>query len=148
MLTRQKLPTVDRTKFPSANNLTKGAYILSENSSSPNLILIGTGSEVQLALGAYEQLVKEGVKARVVSMPSWELFERQSKEYRDSVLPPSVKKRIAVEAGVTMGWEKYVGDSGRIIGMTSYGASAPADVLFKHFGFTIDNVLKTAKELL
>ena len=113
LLTRQKLPTIDRSKFPSADNLTKGAYVLIENSPAPELILIGTGSEVQLALGAYEQLVKEGIKARVVSMPSWELFERQSKEYRDSVLPPSVKNRIAVEAGVSMGWEKYIGDAGR-----------------------------------
>ena len=148
LLTRQKLPTIDRTKYPSADNLVKGAYVLIENSSTPDIIFIGTGSEVQLALGAYEQLVKEGVKARVVSMPSWELFERQSKEYRDSVLPPSVKKRIAIEALITMGWEKYVGDNGRIIGMKSFGISAPADVIFKHFGFTVDNVVKTAKEIL
>jgi transketolase len=148
LLTRQKLPTVDRTKYPSADNLVKGAYVLVENSSSPDLILIGTGSEVQLALGAYEQLVKDGVKARVVSMPSWELFERQSKEYRDSVFPPDVKKRIAVEAAVSMGWEKYIGDSGRFVGMHSFGASAPVDAIFKHFGFTVENVLKTAKEIL
>jgi transketolase len=148
LLTRQKLPTIDRTKYPSADNLTKGAYKLVENSSAPDLILIGTGSEVQLALGAYEQLVKEGAKVRVVSMPSWELFERQSKEYRDSVLPPNVKKRIAIEALVPMGWEKYVGDNGRIIGMNSFGASAPVDVIFKHFGFTVENVVKTAKEIL
>jgi transketolase len=148
LLTRQKLPTIDRTKYPSADNLTKGAYSLIENSSTPDIILIGTGSEVQLALGAYELLIKEGVKARVVSMPSWELFERQSKEYRNSVLPPNVKKRIAVEALITMGWEKYVGDNGRIIGMKSYGASGPVDAIFKHFGFTVENVVKTAKEIL
>jgi transketolase len=148
LLTRQKLPIIDRTKYPSADNLVKGAYVLVENSSAPDLILIGTGSEVQLALGAYEQLVKEGVKARVVSMPSWELFERQSKEYRASVLPPTVKKRIAIEALVTMGWEKYVGDNGRIIGMHSFGTSAPVDVIFKHFGFTVENVVKNAKEIL
>jgi transketolase len=148
LLTRQKLPTIDRTKYPSADNLVKGAYVLVENSSTPDIILIGTGSEVQLALGAYEQLVKEGVKARVVSMPSWELFERQSKEYRTSVLPPAIKKRIAIEALVTMGWEKYVGDNGRIIGMHSFGTSAPVDVIFKHFGFTVENVVKTAKEIL
>ena len=148
LLTRQKLPTIDRTKYPSADNLVKGAYVLVENSSAPDLILIGTGSEVQLALGAYEQLVKEGVKARVVSMPSWELFERQSKDYRASVLPPTVKKRIAIEALVTMGWEKYVGDNGRIIGMHSFGTSAPVDVIFKHFGFTVENVITTAKEIL
>ena len=148
VLTRQKLPTIDRTKYPSADNLVKGAYILVENSSAPDLILIGTGSEVQLALGAYEQLAKEGVKARVVSMPSWELFERQSKEYRTSVFPPTIKKRIAIEALVPMGWEKYVGDNGRIIGMNSFGTSAPVDVIFKHFGFTVENVVKTAREIL
>jgi transketolase len=148
LLTRQKLPTIDRTKYPSADNLTKGAYVLVENSSSPELILIGTGSELQLALGAYEQLIKDNVKARVVSMPSWELFEQQSKEYQNSVLLPNVKKRIAIEALITMGWEKYVGDNGRIIGMNSFGASAPVDVIFKHFGFTVENVVKTAKEIL
>ena len=148
LLTRQKLPTLDRTKYPSADNLAKGAYVLVENSSTPDLILIGSGSEVQLALGAYEQLVKEHVKARVVSMPSWELFERQSKEYRNSVLPSTVKKRMAIEALVTMGWEKYVGDNGRIIGMHSFGTSAPVDVIFKHFGFTVENIVKNAKEML
>ncbi|MGD1045615.1 MAG: transketolase [Bacteroidota bacterium] len=148
LLTRQKLPTIDRTKYPSADNLVKGAYVLVENSSTPDLILIGTGSEVQLALGAYEQLVKEGVKARMVSMPSWELFERQTKEYRDSVLPPNIKKRIAVEAAVSMGWEKYIGDAGRFVGMHSFGASAPVDAVFKHFGFTVENVVKAAKEIL
>ena len=148
LLTRQKLPTIDRTKYPSADNLVKGAYVLIENSSTPDILLIGTGSEVQLALGAYEQLVKEGIKARVVSMPSWELFESQSKEYRDSVFPPNIKKRVAIEALITMGWEKYVGDNGRIIGMKSFGISAPADVIFKHFGFTVESVVKTAKEIL
>jgi transketolase len=148
LLTRQKLPTVDRTKYPSADNLIKGAYVLVENSTAPDLILIGTGSEVQLAVGAYDQLVKENVKVRVVSMPSWELFERQSKEYRESVLPPNSKKRIAVEALISMGWEKYVGDNGKIIGMNSFGTSAPVDAIFKHFGFTVENVVKTAKEIL
>lgn len=148
LLTRQKLPTIDRKKYSSADNLAMGAYILIENSSTPDIILIGTGSEVQLALGAYDQLVKEGVNARVVSMPSWELFERQSKEYRNFVLPPNIKKRIAIEALITMGWEKYVGDNGRIIGMNSFGTSASVDAIFKHFGFTIENVVKTAKEIL
>lgn len=148
LFTRQKLATLDRTKYPSANNLEKGAYTLTENSPSPELILIASGSEVSLALGAYDQLKNEGVKVRVVSMPSWELFERQPKEYRDSVLPPSINKRVAIEALITMGWEKYIGDSGRIIGMKTYGASAPVDVIFKHFGFTVENVVKTAKEIL
>lgn len=148
LLTRQKLPTLDRTKYAPADNLVKGAYMLIENSPSPELILIGTGSEVQLALAAYDQLTKEGRNVRVVSMPSWELFDRQPKEYRDSVLPPAVKKRVAVEALVTMGWEKYVGDQGKIVGMQSFGTSAPVDVIFKHFGFTADNVIKAAKEIL
>lgn len=148
LLTRQKLPTVDRTKYASAENLVKGAYILIENSSNPDIILIGTGSEVHVALEAYEQLIKEGIKVRVVSMPSWELFERQSKEYKDMVLPPSVKRRIAIEAGVKMGWEKYVGDHGRIIGLDQFGTSAPVTVIFKHFGITSENVISHAKELL
>jgi transketolase len=148
LLTRQKLPTLDRVKYSTADNLVKGAYILIENSSIPDLILIGTGSEVQLALGAYDKLIQEGKKVRVVSMPSWELFERQSKEYRSFVLPPNIKKRIAVEALITMGWEKYVGDNGIIISMNSFGTSAPVNEIFKHFGFTVENVLAKAKEIL
>jgi transketolase len=147
-LTRQKIPVIDRTKYASAENLVKGAYTLAENSKSPAIILIGTGSEVQYALGAYEQLVKEQVPARIVSMPSWELFERQPKEYRESVLTPSVKKRLVVEAASPMGWHKYIGEGGTIIGMTTFGASAPYEILYKEFGFTIENVLKKARELL
>jgi transketolase len=148
LLTRQKLPTVDRTKYPSADNLEKGAYTLIENSAAPDILLIGTGSEVQLALGAYEQLIKDGAKARVISMPSWELFEQQPKEYRDSVLLSNVKKRIAIEAAVPMGWEKYVGDCGRIIGLNTFGTSAPVDAIFKHYGFTVERVVTEAKKLL
>lgn len=147
-LTRQKIPIFDRTKYAPAALLEKGAYILAENSSQPEIILIGTGSEVQHVVGAYEQLVKENVKARVVSMPSWELFERQSREYRENVFPPSVKKRLAVEAAVLMGWEKYVGDSGVIMGITKFGASAPFEVLMKEYVLTVENVLKKAKEVL
>jgi transketolase len=147
LLTRQKLPTIDRTKYSSAENLTKGAYVLIENSTSPDIILIGSGSEVQLTLGAYEQLINEGIKARVVSMPSWEIFERQRKEYRDFVFPPAVKKRIAVEAGVPMGWEKYVGDGGAIVGITKFGTSAPVGEIFKAYGFTVENVVARAKQL-
>jgi transketolase len=147
-LTRQKLPTIDRTKYASAENLAKGAYILAENSSSPRIILIGSGSEVQFVLGAYEQLVKENIPARLVSMPSWELFERQSKEYRDSVLTPSVTKRLVVEAGSPMGWSKYAGTEGIILGLHTFGASAPYELLYKEYGFTVENVLKTAHELL
>ena len=147
-LTRQKVPTIDRTKYASADLFAKGAYVLAENSKNPKIILIGTGSEVQLVIGAYEQLVKKGIAARVVSMPSWELFERQPKEYRESVITPTVRKRLVVEAGVPMGWEKYAGDEGAILGITKFGASAPYEVLFKEYGFTVENVMKKAEELL
>lgn len=146
-LTRQKVPIIDRAKYASANNLEKGAYTLAESSKNPQIILIGTGSEVQFVIGAYEQLVKENIPARVVSMPSWELFDRQPKQYRDSVLTPSVKKRLAVEAGSPMGWEKYVGDGGSILGISRFGASAPWEVIYREFGFTVENVLKKAKEM-
>lgn len=147
-LTRQKVPTIDRTKYASSELFVKGAYVLAESSKNPKIILIGTGSEVQLVIGAYEQLVKKGIAARVVSMPSWELFERQPKEYRESVITPTVKKRLVVEAGVPMGWEKYAGDEGAILGITKFGASAPYEVLFKEYGFTVENVMKKAEELL
>ena len=147
-LTRQKVPIIDQTKYASAENLSKGAYILAENSKTPKIILIGTGSEVQYAMGAYEQFVKDQVPARVVSMPSWELFEKQPKEYRDSVITPSIKKRLVVEASVAMGWHKYAGDEGTIIGMTGFGASAPYELLYKEYGFTVENVLEKARALL
>ncbi len=147
-LTRQKVPLIDRTAYASAENLTKGAYVLAEYGSVPEIILIGTGSEVQHVIGAYEQLISEGVNVRVVSMPSWELFERQPKEYRESVFPPSVKKRLAVEAGSPMGWHKYVGDAGAVLGVTTFGHSAPVDVVMKQYGFSAENVLKKAREML
>jgi transketolase len=147
-LSRQKLPLIDRSKYAPAENLARGAYVLAENSKQPGLILIGTGSEVQLVIGAYEHLAKEGVAMRVVSMPSWELFEAQPKEYRDFVLPPSVKKRLAVEAGSPMGWHRYVGDQGAILGITKFGASAPLEALMKEYGFTVENVLKKARGIL
>lgn len=147
-LTRQKVPTIDRTKYTPAENLSRGAYTLAETSKTPQIILIGTGSEVQFALGAYEQLAKENVQARVVSMPSWELFERQPKEYRDSVLTPAVKKRVVIEAGSPMGWHKYAGDGGVIIGLATFGESAPYEILYKEYGFTTENVLKKAREIL
>jgi transketolase len=147
-LTRQKVPIIDRTKYASADNLAKGAYTLAENSPSPKIILIASGSEVQYVMGAYEQLVKDQVPARVVSMPSWELFEKQSREYRDSVITPWVKKRLVIEASVAMGWHKYAGDEGVIIGMTGFGASAPYELLYKEYGFTVENVLAKAHELL
>jgi transketolase len=147
-LTRQKVPTIDRTKYAAASNFVKGAYVLGENSATPSIILIGTGSEVQHVIGAYEALVNKGVAARVVSMPSWELFERQSKEYRASVFPRSVTKRIAVEAGVSMGWQKYTGSGGIVIGLDHFGSSAPYEVLMKEFGFTVENVVQQAEQLL
>ncbi|MGH2569140.1 MAG: transketolase-like TK C-terminal-containing protein, partial [Bacteroidota bacterium] len=146
-LTRQKLPLIDRTKYAAAENLAKGAYVLAEHGNFPDIILIATGSEVQHIIGAYELLVTEA-HVRLVCMPSWELFERQPKEYRDSVLPPTAKKRLAVEAGSPMGWHKYVGDGGEILGVTTFGHSAPVDVVMKQYGFTVENVVKKAKELL
>ncbi len=112
------------------------------------MILIATGSEVSLAVDAHEKLLAEGIRSRVVSMPSWDIFEDQSQEYRDSVLPPSVKARIAIEQGSTFGWERFVGDSGRVIGMKTFGASAPLKELQRKFGFEQDGVVKAAKELL
>lgn len=149
VLTRQKVPTIDRQKYHPANGLYKGAYILADAPSrKPELILIGTGSEVHLCLAAYEQLIKEGIECRVVSMPSWEIFERQDEAYRELVLPKEVRARISVEQASTFGWERYVGIDGRMIGMTTFGASAPLEALLKKFGFTVDNVIATAKDLL
>ena len=149
VLTRQNLPTLDRAKYAPAAGLARGAYVLADAAGgSPDLILIGTGSELSLCVDAYEQLTAKGVKARVVSMPSWELFEAQDEAYRQQVLPPGVTRRLAVEAGIQQGWDKYIGTAGRFIGMKSYGASAPGSALAKHFGFTVDNVLKVAGELL
>jgi transketolase len=142
------VPIIDRTKYASADGLAKGAYTLAENSPLPKIILIASGSEVQYVMGAYEQLVKDQVPARVVSMPSWELFEKQSKEYRDSVITPSVKKRLVVEASVAMGWHKYLGDEGVIICMTGFGASAPYELLYKEYGFTVENVVEKARAML
>jgi transketolase len=148
-LTRQALPTFDRSKYASAAGVAKGAYVLADApAGNPELILMATGSEVSLCMAAYEQLTAEGVKARVVSMPSWEIFEQQSPEYRESVLPSKVKARISVEMASTMGWRQYVGPEGKIIGMKTFGASAPIKDLLKHFGFTSDAVIAAAKELL
>jgi transketolase len=149
-LTRQAVPTFDRTKYASAEGVRRGAYVFSEtlqdNQGKPDVILIGTGSELQLAVEAQEKLAGEGVKARVVSMPCWDLFEEQSAEYKESVLPSAVRARVAVEAGIPIGWERYVGLEGRIVGQTQFGASAPAKEVFKHFGFTTENVVAHAKE--
>jgi transketolase len=148
VLTRQAVPTLDRTKYAPASGVAKGAYVLADSEGTPDVILIGSGSEVSLCLSASEQLKAEGVKARVVSMPSWELFERQEEAYRDSVLPPSVHARVAVEKAATFGWERFVGLRGAVVGMRSFGASAPLKHLQQKFGFTVENVVKVAREVM
>ncbi len=150
VLTRQNLPTLDRTKYAAASGLARGAYVLADvkPGTTPELILIGTGSEVSLCVEAYEQLVAAGVRARVVSMPCWELFDEQDEKYRESVLPSAATARLAVEMGIEQGWQKYLGFAGRFVGMTGYGASAPGGVLAKYFGFTTENVVAQAKKLL
>jgi transketolase len=148
VLTRQAVPTLDRTKYAPASGLAKGAYVLVDSEGTPDVILIGTGSEVSLCLQAYEQLKSEGVKARVVSMPSWELFERQDEAYREQVLPASVRARVAVEKAAAFGWERWVGLRGSVIGMRSFGASAPLKALQQKFGFTVENVVKEARRVM
>jgi len=148
VLTRQGLPTVDRSQFAAAAGLHRGGYVLAPETGDLQLILIASGSEVQHALAARETLQAEGVGTRVVSLPSWELFEAQEPAYREQVLPASCTKRVAMEAGSTFGWERYAGRCGGIIGMTGFGASAPAGQLMKHFGFTAENFVTKAKELL
>jgi transketolase len=149
VVSRQPLPTLDRSKYASASGVTRGAYILADApGANPQIILIATGSEVSLAVQAHEQLVNEGIRSRVVSMPSWDIFEDQPREYRDSVLPPSVTARVAIEQASTFGWQCYVGATGRVIGMKTFGASAPLKELQKKFGFEPDHVVAVAKELL
>jgi transketolase len=148
-LSRQPLPTLDRSTYAPAAGVARGAYVLADGpGGSPEVILIATGSELSLAVEAHEKLVAEGIRSRVVSMPSWDIFEHQTQEYRDSVLPPHVTARVAVEQGSTLGWERYVGTSGRVIGMHTFGASAPLKELQKKFGFEPDRVAAVAKELL
>jgi transketolase len=147
-LTRQPVPTFDRTKYAPASGLRHGAYVLKDCAGTPDIILIGTGSELSLCAQAGEKLAAEGVKARVVSMPSWELFDQQPKDYREQVLPANVRKRLAVEAGATLGWGRYVGLDGAVIGRDGFGASAPVKHLMEHFGFTAENVYAAAKALL
>jgi transketolase len=149
ILTRQALPTLDRTRYAAASGLSRGGYVLADaKDGKPDVLLLATGSEVSLCVGVYEQLTKEGVKARVVSMPSWELFDHQPEEYRNSVLPPDVVARVAVEQGSTMGWARYVGLTGECIGMVTFGASAPLKELQKKFGFTPEKVMEAAKRQL
>jgi transketolase len=146
-LSRQALPTLDRTKYAAASGVAKGAYVLADAAGGkPDVILMATGSEVSLCVQAYEQLTTEGIKARVVSMPSWELFDHQDAAYRESVLPAGVTARVSVEQGTTFGWSRYVGSTGTTIGMHTFGASAPLKELQKKFGFTPDRVVAAAKE--
>ena len=144
-LSRQAMPTLDRTKFAPASGLAKGGYTLIDSGGTPQVILIGSGTEVSLCVEAYEKLVAEGVKARVVSLPCWEFFEKQDQAYRDGVLPPGVTARVSVEMGSVYGWERYAGNGGERIGMHTFGASAPLKDVAKHFGFTVEKVVEAAK---
>jgi transketolase len=149
VLSRQPLPTLDRSKYAPASGVAHGAYVLADTpGDNPEVILIASGSEVSLALNAHEALIAEGIRSRVVSIPSWDIFDHQTQEYQDSVLPPNVKARIAIEQASTFGWERYVGASGHIIGMKTFGASAPLKELQRKFGFEPDRVVQVAKELL
>ncbi len=148
VFTRQKVDTIDRKEHGAAEGLHKGAYVLWESDAEPEAIIIGTGSEVEVALAAGKKLAADGVKTRVVSMPCWELFDEQAADYREKVLPKEIRARVAVEAGIKTGWEKYVGLDGAIVGMDGFGASAPAEVLYEKFGITADKVAEAAKKLL
>src|SRR3974390_227013 len=147
VLGRQALPIFDRSRYAAASGLARGAYVMADpKEGEPEVILIASGSEVQICIGAYESLAQEGIGARVVSMPSWELFERQSDSYRNSVLPPHITARVAVEQGSVIGWDRYIGSSGTIVGMHTFGSSAPLNDLLKKFGFTPDKIMEAARE--
>ena len=149
IFSRQAVPTLDRDKFASADGLRKGAYILREaDDAKPDIILIGTGAETGLVVKAADQLNRDDIAVRIVSMPSWELFEAQPQAYRDLVLPPSVTARLAVEAGVSQGWDRYVGPHGDTVTVDGFGASAPGDIVLEHYGFSVDNVCAKARALL
>jgi transketolase len=149
VLSRQALPTIDRSRYAPASGLVRGAYVLADpEDNRPEIVLMASGSEVWLCIQAHEQLSKEGIKSRVVSMPSWEIFEKQDRKYRDSVIPPGITARVSVEQASTLGWPRYVGPSGHMIGMETFGASAPLKELQKKFGFTTENVVAAAKEQL
>jgi transketolase len=145
VLSRQKLPIFDRSRYASADGLARGAYVLA-GSDNPQVILIASGSEVQLCISAYEALKQEGIAGRVVSMPSWELFEKQDRHYREEILPPSVNARVTVEAGAVIGWDRYAGPEGTMIGMHTFGDSAPGTSVMRKFGFVADRVLQAAKD--
>jgi transketolase len=146
VLTRQNLPTLDRTKYASAAGTRRGGYVLADaEGGRPDVILIGTGSELHLCVEAYEQLTAEGIKARVVSMPCCELFDEQPEEYRDSVLPPEVTRRVAAEVGVRQGWNRYIGRCGKFVGMNGFGTSAPWKDAYAHFGISTESIVAAAK---
>ncbi len=148
VLTRQNVPVLDRSRYASAEGLRRGGYVLADSEGDPEVILIATGSEVSLAVDAYEELRSDGVRARVVSLPSWYLFDLQPDEYRESVLPQAVQARVAVEQASTLGWDRYVGPRGQIVGMHTFGASAPLKEVQRKFGFTPERVAQAARELL
>jgi transketolase len=148
-LSRQPLPTFDRSRYASAEGVARGAYVMADPAKgAPEIILIATGSEVAVAIGAHEKLTADGVRSRVVSMPSWDVFEEQPQSYRDSVLPPQIAARIAIEQGSVIGWDRYVGPGGRVIGMKTFGASAPLKELQRKFGFEPDRIVGLAREML
>jgi transketolase len=143
ILTRQKTPTFDRAKLAPADGVQKGGYVLCDAAGgAPHVVLMATGSEVALALAAQEKLLTQGIRARVVSLPSWEIFAAQSPEYKESVIPRAIKARVSIEAGITLGWQRWVGDEGVAIGIDRFGASAPGGVLMKQFGFQADTVVR------
>jgi transketolase len=147
VLSRQNMPILDRARYGAADAVSRGAYVLADSDSAPQVILLATGSELSLAVAAYEELTREGVRMRVVSMPSWELFDEQPEPYRRSVLPPEVLGRVAIEQASTLGWERYVGAYGQVIGMKTFGASAPLAELQRKFGFTVDHIVSTARAI-
>jgi transketolase len=148
-LSRQKVPTLDRGRYASADGLRKGAYVLLDApGGKPDVVLMGTGAETGLALAAAEKLQDEGIAARAVSMPCWALFDAQPQDYRDSVLPPTVPARLAIEAGSPQGWHRYVGDRGDVLGVDRFGASAPGGEMLERYGFTVDNACARARALL
>jgi transketolase len=146
ILSRQKLPILDAKQ--TARGVDQGAYILSNCKGKAQILLIATGAEVHITLEAQQKLAKKGIAARVINMPSWELFEEQSEDIQKRVLPPTLKKRIAIEAGISMGWERYVGPQGKVIGIDRFGASAPGGTVLEKYGFTADKIVTTALEML
>jgi transketolase len=149
VLSRQKLPTLERAALASADGLKTGAYVLADAADGkPDVILIASGSEVALIVAARQKLLEKQIRARIVSMPSWELFDAQSQEYRDSVLPRGMTARLAVEAGISQGWPRYTGERGEVLAVDRFGASAPGEVLLREYGFTVENVCARALALL